>query len=79
MKKSDQANSLCRMENCDCESTRVCDKVLSSREWDEYFNVDEMANIVEDRFVFFVDIMGMKNAMFRSFKRSAIFIGKFHS
>lgn len=79
MKKSDQANSLCRMENCDCESTRVCDKVLSSREWDEYFNVNEMANIVEDRFVFFVDIMGMKNAMFRSFKRSAIFIGKFHS
>lgn len=71
--------SICHSEHCNCASTRVCGKERSPKEWDEPFNVDVMTNVVEDRFVFFVDIMGMKNAMFRSFKRSAIFIGKFHS
>lgn len=42
-----------------------------------YFNVDNIKEI-PNRYVLFVDIMGMKTTMLRSFRKSAIFMGKTH-
>lgn len=47
-----------------------------SGEFDIPFLVDELK--IRNRYVLFVDVMGMKTTMTRSFKRSAIFMGKFH-
>ena len=44
---------------------------------DVYFNVDKMS-VTKTQFVFFVDIMGMKATMLRSFAKSTIFMGKMH-
>lgn len=43
---------------------------------DVFFNIKPLQ--IKNRYVLFVDIMGMKTTMARSFKRSAIFMGKFH-
>lgn len=78
MEKCKKKSAICNSDNCNCKQLRVCEKVKSPQEWDEYFHVTQIKDF-EDRYVLFVDIMGMKTTMFRSFNRSTIFMGKFHS
>ncbi len=46
-------------------------------EHDLYFNADNLAE-ARHNYVLFVDIMGMKSTMLRSFSKSTIFMGKMH-
>jgi hypothetical protein len=45
---------------------------------DIYFNADSLIG-AKHHYVLFVDIMGMKSTMLRSFSKSTIFMGKMHS
>ena len=44
---------------------------------DIYFNTNKLGDF-ENLYVFYVDIMGMKTIMYRSFSKSTIFMGKLH-
>ena len=65
-------------ESCSCLKTRVCSKVVDRKEWDVY--VGNASIMPSGRaYVFFVDIMGMKTTMFRSYFRGTVFMCKLHS
>lgn len=49
-----------------------------NKEWDVFFGAKALKMDVP-QYVLFVDIMGIRTTMFRSFSKSAIFIGKLHS
>lgn len=54
-----------------------CSKRGETRNRDIYFNTDKLGDF-ENLYVFYVDIMGMKTIMYRSFSKSTIFMGKLH-
>ena len=44
---------------------------------DPYFNTGKLKSL-DNQYVLYIDIMGMKTTMYRSFERSTIFMGKLH-
>lgn len=64
-------------ESCSCMKTRVCSKVVDRKEWDVYVGCDSIMPSGK-AYVFFVDIMGMKTTMFRSYNRGTVFLCKLH-
>lgn len=44
---------------------------------DPYFNAGKLKSL-DNQYVLYIDVMGMKTTMYRSFERSAIFMGKLH-